>query len=71
MKTYKVSNDHKMYSVITQLRSEGFRAWSEIYLGEQVLCTDAGIGIIGICSGNGLWAEKLFEGIPTKSCIIA
>lgn len=65
MATYKTHNDHKINNVVRQLLGEGCRAWTENHNGQPVLCTDASVGLIGICAGNGLWAERLFDGLPS------
>ena len=64
MKTYSVTNPHKLASVIRILRGEGFAAFAETSNGRAVLCTDARLSMIAICSGDGLWARVLKHGLP-------
>lgn len=70
MATYSIHNEYKLHGVICQLRGEGFRAFSELWEGKNVLCTDASLSIIAVCSGDGLWASRLFSGLPCESCVI-
>jgi hypothetical protein len=64
MATYSICNAAILPSVIRELRSEGFRAWGEMDNGADVLCTNANPGMIALCAGHGLWATRLYEGLP-------
>jgi hypothetical protein len=64
MNTWMTCNDNKIDSVIRILRSENCRAWEETYNNRRVICTDASLALIAFCSGDGLWATKLFCGLP-------